>query len=93
MNQHKIEAIETTGALSAFTQWSPYATTRDQPAASSHLSSLELTITLTDPRLYTRPFVLATNRFKRIPDQRFDEQLCIPSQVLDYLRFVADPAQ
>jgi hypothetical protein len=36
--------------------------------------------------------VLATNRFKRIPDQRFDEQLCIPSQVLDYLRFVADPA-
>jgi hypothetical protein len=54
---------------------------------------LELTITLTDPRLYTRPFVLATNKFKWIPDQRFDEQLCIPSQVLDYLQFIADPAQ
>lgn len=54
---------------------------------------LELTITLTDPRLYTKPFVLATNEFKWIPDQRFDEQLCIPSQVLDYLQFIADPAQ
>jgi len=32
---------------------------------------------------------LATNPFKWIPDQRFDEQLCIPSQVLDYLKFVA----
>ena len=54
---------------------------------------LELTITLTDPRLYTKPFVLATNHFKWIPEQRFDEQLCIPSQVLDYLQFIADPAQ
>jgi len=54
---------------------------------------LQLTITLTDPKVYTKPFVLATNSFKWIPDQRFDEQLCIPSQVLDYLKFVADPAQ
>jgi hypothetical protein len=54
---------------------------------------LELTITLTDPRLYSRPFVLATNKFKWIPEQRFDEQLCIPSQVLDYLQFIADPAK
>jgi len=54
---------------------------------------LQLTITITDPKLYTKPFVLATNAFKWIPDQRFDEQLCIPSQVLDYLKFVADPAQ
>jgi len=54
---------------------------------------LNLTITLTDPKLYTKPFVLATNSFKWIPDQRFDEQLCIPSQVLDYLKFVGDPAQ
>jgi len=54
---------------------------------------LNLTITLTDPKLYTKPFVLATNSFKWIPDQRFDEQLCIPSQVLDYLKFIADPAK
>jgi hypothetical protein len=56
-------------------------------------NNLELTVTVDDPKLYTKPFVLATNKFKWIPDQRFDEQLCIPSQVLDYIDVVADPAE
>jgi hypothetical protein len=56
-------------------------------------NDLQLTITVEDPKIYTKPFVLATNRFKWIPDQKFDEQLCIPSQVLDYLKYVGDPAK
>jgi hypothetical protein len=56
-------------------------------------NDLELTITVDDPKVYTKPFVLATNKFKWIPDQKFDEQLCIPSQVLDYLKYVGDPAK
>jgi hypothetical protein len=54
---------------------------------------LELTMTVDDPKLYTKPFVLATNSFKWIPDQQFDEQLCIPSQVIEYLKLVGDPAR
>ena len=56
-------------------------------------NNLELTVTVDDPKLYTKPFLLATNNFKWIPDQQFDEQLCIPSQVIEYLRLVGDPAK
>ncbi len=56
-------------------------------------NDLQLTITVDDPKIYTKPFLLATNSFKWIPDQQFDEQLCIPSQVLEYLKYVGDPAK
>jgi hypothetical protein len=56
-------------------------------------NDLDVTITVDDPKLYAKPFLLGTNSFKWIPDQQFDEQLCIPSQVLDYLKYVGDPAQ
>ena len=56
-------------------------------------NDLTLTITVDDPKVYTKPFVLGTNNFKWLPDQQFDEQLCIPSQVLDYLKYVGDQAQ
>jgi hypothetical protein len=55
-------------------------------------NDLELTITVDDPKVYTKPFVLGKNSFKWLPDQQFDEQLCIPSQVLTYLQVIGDPA-
>ena len=56
-------------------------------------NDLQLTITVDDPKLYTKPFVLASIGFKWLPDQNLGEQLCIPSQVMEYLRIIGDPAK
>lgn len=57
-------------------------------------NDLQLTITVDDPKLYVKPFVLATIHFKWLPDQSLDqgEWLCIPSQVIDYLKIIGDQA-
>jgi hypothetical protein len=56
-------------------------------------NDLGVTVTVDDPKVYATPFRLGSNNFKWIPDQQFDEQLCVPSQVLDYLKYVGDPAR
>lgn len=55
-------------------------------------NNLELTITLDDPKIYAKPFSLGTVYFKWIPNQIFDEKLCIPSETIEYLKSVGDPA-
>src|SRR3989442_1270661 len=55
-------------------------------------NDLELTITVDDPKIYTKPFSLGTVYFKWIPNQIFDERLCIPSETIEYLKSVGDPA-
>jgi len=57
-------------------------------------NDLQLTITVDDPKLYVKPFVLSTNHFKWLPDQSLDlnEQLCIPSEVQEYLKIIGDQA-
>ena len=55
-------------------------------------NDLQLTITVDDPKIYTKPFVLGAVSFKWVPDQQLTEQLCIPSEMLQYLDVIADPA-
>ena len=55
-------------------------------------NDLEVTITLDDPTIYAKPFSLGTVYFKWIPNQIFDEKLCIPSETIEYLKSVGDPA-
>lgn len=55
-------------------------------------NDLELTVTVDDPKMYTRPFVDVTNKFKFTPDKLEDEQLCVPSEAIDYLNTIAIPA-
>lgn len=55
-------------------------------------NNLEVTITLDDPTIYTKPFSLGTVYFKWIPNQIFEEKLCIPSETIEYLKSVGDPA-
>jgi hypothetical protein len=55
-------------------------------------NNLEVTITVDDPKIYTKPFSMETTYFKWIPNQIFNEQLCIPSETIEYLRSVGDPA-
>jgi len=55
-------------------------------------NDLKLSLTLDDPKIYTKPFVLGTANFRWVPNQELDEQLCIPSEMLQYLSLVGDPA-
>jgi hypothetical protein len=55
-------------------------------------NTLELTVTVDDPKIYTKPFVVATNRYRWIPNQEDEEQLCVPSEMIDYIKTIAIPA-
>ena len=55
-------------------------------------NDLTLTITMDDPKLYTRQFFLGEEHFRWIPNQQVDDFTCIPSQVQQYLKEMGDPA-
>jgi hypothetical protein len=55
-------------------------------------NNLELTVTIDDPKFYTKPWVVVTNKFKWIPNQEDEEQLCVPSEAIAYVNTVAIPA-
>lgn len=54
--------------------------------------TLAVTITIDDPKTYTKPFVVATNEYKWIPNQEDEEQLCVPSEAIEYRKLVVVPA-
>jgi len=54
--------------------------------------TLDLALTIDDPKIYTKPFVLAKNRFKWIPNQEDEEQLCVPSEAIEYRKLIVVPA-
>ena len=47
--------------------------------------TLEVTVTIDDPKTYTKPFVAMRQPLRLSPKQEFDEQLCVPSEALEYL--------
>ena len=55
-------------------------------------NDLTLTLTMDDPKLYTKQFPLGEEHFRWIPNQIVDEFTCIPSQVQEYLKEMGDPA-
>ena len=56
-------------------------------------NSLEVTITIDDPKTYTKPFVITNATFTWIPQQDFpEEELCAPSEQAEYLKLVGEPA-
>jgi hypothetical protein len=55
-------------------------------------NDLTLTLTMDDPKLYTKQFNLGEEHFRWIPNQQVDEFTCIPSQVQQYLKEMGDPA-
>jgi hypothetical protein len=58
----------------------------------SSKNDMSLTMTMDDPKLYTRPLKLGVVNFRWIPSQTFFDFTCIPSSVQQYLKEVADPA-
>lgn len=55
-------------------------------------NTLEVTVQVDDPKTFTKPFTLGRTVYKWIPDQQFEEQLCIPSEAQAYLDTIAKPA-
>ena len=55
-------------------------------------NDLTLTMTMDDPKLYTRPVRMGEFYFRWIPSQTFFSTTCIPSQLQRYLKEMADPA-
>jgi hypothetical protein len=53
---------------------------------------MRMTVTVTDPKVYTKPFVLSKNEYRWIPDQEAEEQMCVPSEMIRYMGIIGNPA-
>jgi len=54
---------------------------------------LEMTVTLDDPKTYTKPFVLGTASFRWVPTQEMEEQMCVASESINYVNTISIPAE
>jgi hypothetical protein len=45
-----------------------------------------------DPETYARPFVEMKQMFVRADRQELEEQLCVPSEAIEYFKTIAGPA-
>ncbi len=54
--------------------------------------TLELTMTLTDPKTYTKPWVSEKKIYKLVPNRELPELFCVPSEEEEFNRNVRDPA-
>ena len=45
---------------------------------------IEATVTVEDPKFYTKPFQLMKTTYYWMKDQEFEETLCIPSEAIEY---------
>ena len=55
-------------------------------------NDLTLTVTMDDPKLYTKPFFLGETHFRWIPNQKLYDFTCIPSSTQMYIKEMGDPA-
>ncbi len=56
--------------------------------------TMELTVTINDPQMYTKPWVALNKLTFRLLPEDFDvtEMMCSPSEIAEYNKFVGDPA-
>lgn len=53
---------------------------------------LQLTVTMDDPKYYTKPWTWMRARFYSVMEQQFEETLCIPSEAIEYRDMLAKPS-
>jgi hypothetical protein len=54
---------------------------------------MQAVVTVDDPKIFTKsPFVLSKNEYRWIPDQEAEEQMCVPSEMINYMKLISDPA-
>jgi hypothetical protein len=62
------------------------------------LNVLQASVTVDDPKYYTKPFLLGKNLYRLIPTKEpafgttgeFDEQFCVPSEMLEYNKTITN---
>jgi hypothetical protein len=52
---------------------------------------LEMSVSVNDPKIFTKPFVLGTSNFIWVPNQETQDQFCVPSQAITYLNTISIP--
>ena len=55
--------------------------------------TMEITLTIDDPKMYTKPWLGLKQMVYWHPKQEFEEQLCVPSDALEYLSTVRPAAK
>jgi len=53
---------------------------------------MQMVVTVDDPKIYTKPFALSKNEYRWIPDQEAEEQMCVPSEMINYMNLISKPA-
>ena len=53
---------------------------------------IQAVISVDDPKIFTKPFVLSKNEYRWVPDQEAEEQMCVPSEMINYRKLISDPA-
>ena len=53
---------------------------------------MQMVVTVDDPKVYTKPFVLSKNEYRWIPDQEAEEQICVPSEMIRYMSLISNPS-
>jgi hypothetical protein len=56
--------------------------------------TLELTVTINDPKMYTKPWIALNKLPFKLQSPQFDvtEMMCSPSELAEYNKFIGDPA-
>ena len=54
--------------------------------------NVQLTVTIDDPKFYTKPWTVLKGNFYWMKDQEFAETMCIPSEGLEYRDTLARPS-
>jgi len=54
--------------------------------------TLQLTVTIDDPKIYTKPFEWLRATYQWMVKQDFDETFCVPSEGIEYRDNLARPA-
>jgi len=54
--------------------------------------NIELTVTIDDPKFYTRPWTWMQANFYWVQGQEFQETFCIPSEAILYRDSLANPS-
>lgn len=52
---------------------------------------LEMSVSVDNPKIFTKPFVLGTSNFVWVPNQETQDQFCVPSQAITYSNTISVP--
>ena len=55
-------------------------------------NDLKVSVTMDDPKIYTKPYFLGDVYYRWVPNQEIEEKLCVPSEAIEYMESMGSPA-